>query len=69
VVKKSAALSTTESYFKRHPAYNSLVHLIIGLGIGILIAHPIVDPHPMRWGLGLILLGVIGHLYPWALKK
>lgn len=66
---KKPKSTLAETYFKRNPAYNSLVHLTIGVGIGILLTHSVIDPHPMRWGLGLILLGVIGHIYPWALKK
>lgn len=67
--RKSSPKSAVESYFKRYPAYNALVHAIGGIGLGILLTHTVVDPHTMRWGLGLIVIAVLGHIYPWALKK
>lgn len=69
MARKSQVKSAVESYFKKNPAYNSVVHLLIGAGFGILLTHTVIDPHPMRWGLGLIILGALGHLYPWAMKK
>lgn len=54
-----------KKYFKKNPTYNSIVHIIGGMGIGILMVYPIVGPHPMRWGIGMILLAVLGYL--WAL--
>lgn len=52
------------AYFKKFPSYNSLVHVIIGLGLGVLITYPLVGSHPVRWGLGLLVIGLAGHLYP-----
>ncbi len=57
------------SYFSKHPRYNSLIHVVAGIGIGILLTHPMIDPHTIRWGLGLLVLGFLGHLYPLTLKK
>ncbi|MCL4418597.1 hypothetical protein M1146_00680 [Patescibacteria group bacterium] len=57
------------NYFKNHPEYNSLVHAIGGLGVGILIASPIIGPHPVRWGLGLLVLSILGHVYAWSKGK
>jgi hypothetical protein len=56
-------------YYSKNVKYNSVVHLIGGIGVGILITHPLIDPHTMRWGLGLLVLGILGHLYPLTLKK
>lgn len=56
-------------YFKKHPNYNSLVHGVAGIGIGVLITYPLVGAHPLRWGLGLLVLAILGHLYPLTLKK
>ncbi|MCL5438747.1 MAG: hypothetical protein M1268_02025 [Patescibacteria group bacterium] len=57
------------NYFKKHPMYNSLVHVTIGVGIGILITYPFIGAHPLRWGGIILLIGIIGHIYPVFLKK
>jgi len=56
-------------YLSAHPVYNSAIHVVAGMGIGALITYPFLMPHPVRWGLFLIAVGVIGHLYPLTLKK
>ncbi|MFS8159339.1 MAG: hypothetical protein ACMG6E_03840 [Candidatus Roizmanbacteria bacterium] len=48
---------------KKHPVYNAMVHAIGGVGIGILIARPIVGMHPVRFGVALMVLSLLGHLY------
>ncbi len=58
-----------DSYFKKHAVYNAVTHMLIGLGVGILLARPLVGPHPVRWGLGLLVLGLVAHLYPLMVKK
>lgn len=62
-------LETTEKYFKNHPAFNAFVHVLGGIGIGILITYPLIGTHPVRWGIILLALSVLGHLYPTILKK
>lgn len=57
-----------ENYLKKHPAYNATIHAIGGLGLGISLASPLFDPHPLRWGVGLIAISVLGHLYAWQQK-
>jgi len=57
------------AYFKKFPAYNSMVHILIGVGLGILITYPLVGGHPVRWGLVLVAIGLVGHLYPALPKK
>lgn len=56
-------------YFSKHPSVNALSHLSAGVGIGVLLTHVFFDPHPMRWGLFFIALGVAGHLYAYMSKK
>ncbi len=56
-------------YFKKHPAYVASVHFLGGVGIGILIARPVFSAHPVRWGLVLIGLAVVGHVYAWIASK
>jgi hypothetical protein len=52
------------AYFKKYPIYNSLVHVVIGMGLGILVTYPVAGTHPLRWGLGILAIGLIGHFYP-----
>jgi len=51
------------SYFKKHPAFHATIHAIGGIGVGILIASPIASPHPVRWGISLLVIAVLGHVY------
>lgn len=62
-------IQSTEKYFKNHPAYNSIVHVIGGIGIGILITYPFIGDHPVRWGVAFVIVSILGHLYPIFLKK
>ncbi len=52
------------AYFKKYPMYNSFVHVVIGLGLGALLTYPVAGAHPLRWGLGILAIGLLGHLYP-----
>lgn len=54
-------------FFGKNPVFNGAVHLIGGIGIGILITYPLVGSHPLRWGVALITLAVLGHI--WAATK
>lgn len=58
-----------ENYFKNHTTYTAFVHILVGVGIGILLTHTAFDPHPLRWGLIFLLAGVLGHLYPLLNRK
>lgn len=62
-------LKKAEAYFSRHVFYGQLIHLIGGMGLGILITYPLVGEHPVRWGLALLAVALIGHLAPWLNKK
>jgi hypothetical protein len=57
-----------EQYFKNHAMYNASVHIILGIGLGMLLTYPLAGAHPVRWGLGFIILGILGHIYPLAKK-
>lgn len=57
------------NYFSKHVAYNSFVHVIAGMGVGMLLVHPLFGAHTVRWGIILLGLGVLGHLYPYLTKK
>ena len=62
-------MKAVSKYFKAHSMYNSLVHLITGVGVGIMLTFPYFSTHPVRWGLGLVVVGLVGHLYPLTMKK
>lgn len=62
-------LQQMKEYFGAHPMYNSVVHLLIGVGFGILVTYPLVGSHPLRWGVGILAVGLLGHLYPLVTKK
>jgi len=55
-------------YLGKHPHYNSAIHAISGLGIGIIISRPYVA-NPVKWGVLLIVIGIVGHLYPYFVGK
>ena len=57
------------SYFKEHVEYNAAVHVLGGIGLGILLASPMAFPHPVRWGVALLGLSLAGHLYAGASAK
>lgn len=57
-----------ESFLKVHTNYNSFIHILVGVGIGILLTHSLFDPHPIRWGFLFLAVGILGHLYP-LIKK
>lgn len=55
-------------YFKNHAIYNACVHVMVGIGIGMLLTYPLAGAHPVRWGLAFLALGILGHLYPLVKK-
>lgn len=56
-------------YFSKHVIFCSLVHAIAGVGFGIIIARPFDMGHPIQLGLLLILIGGVGHIIPFFMKK
>jgi hypothetical protein len=50
-------------FFSKYPAQNSFVHLLLGVGIGFLLAYPVVAEHPVRWGALFVLMGAVGHCW------
>lgn len=67
-MSNSKSYKKVATYLSKHPAYNATVHAIGGMGIGILIASPIIGPHPVRWGVSLLSLSLLGHIYPYFTK-
>lgn len=58
-----------QKYFEKHSSYSAVVHLLIGMGIGIFITYPLVGAHPLRWASGFLAVGILGHLYPLIAEK
>ncbi len=56
-------------YFKKHPDFNAVVHLITGAGVGIAISRPFAGVHPVRWGITLLVVGMVLHMWPWMMGK
>jgi len=47
------------SYFRKHILFTDLIHIMIGLGLGLIIA----SRELFIFGIVLIVLGGLGHLY------
>ena len=62
-------LKKIDNYLSKHVHYNSFIHVLAGIGIGILITYPLIGAHPVRWGLAFLAIGILGHLYPLTTKK
>lgn len=58
-----------DNYFKNHRYYNSFMHTIFGMGLGIIMTYPYFGEHPVRWGIALMTIGALGHLYPLTIKR
>ena len=63
-VREMMGMRKTDDYFRKHAYYNAAVHVVAGVGIGILITYPFVGTHPVRFGLVFLAAGLLGHLYP-----
>lgn len=53
------------AFMKKYPAYNATIHALGGIGIGILIASPVVGTHPVRVGVAFLAISFLGHVYAW----
>lgn len=59
MTKKSASCD-----FKNCPmGCYSLGSLFVGIGIGALFTYPFFGTHPVKWGVSLIIIGIIFALY------
>jgi len=56
-------LDKVEKYFEKHTAFNSVVHILAGVGFGGLLTHTIFDPHPVRFAAFFVLLAALGYWY------
>ncbi|MBI4100262.1 hypothetical protein HY439_00775 [Candidatus Microgenomates bacterium] len=57
-----------EKYFSKHVYMNSISHVFVGLGLGALLANGYFNPHPVRYGMVFLAIGIFGHLYAYFEK-
>jgi len=48
---------------------SSFVNIVIGIGLGILLSRPLAADHPVRWGISILIAGLIGYAYCVYLSK
>jgi len=53
------AYERTHSYFRKHITVTDLLHVLMGLGIGLILA----GGRYVSFGIFVLLLGVIYHIY------
>lgn len=51
-----------KKYLSQHPHYNAVVHVLLGMGLGVLLTYPVVQEHPVRWAAAFIILAAFGYL-------
>lgn len=56
-------------YFSKHVIYNSTIHGLGGVAVGVLIARPLDGGHPLKLALILGGIAILGHLYPLTMKR
>jgi hypothetical protein len=53
-------------YWKDHPNYTAMVHIVLGVGLGILFQTYFKEGYVNSVGWTLVFFGVLGHLYPYV---
>jgi len=53
------------SYFKKNIAYTDIIHVLIGLGLGLIIA----GNNLLKWGFLALSIGILGHIYAFIKEK
>ena len=64
MTKKNKSREKFLKYWESHPDYTAMVHTVLGVGLGLLAQTFVVDGYTNMLGWLLVLIGVIGHLYP-----
>lgn len=52
-------------FVKKHPMYNATIHAVGALGVGFILVHYSPGINLVLWGVILIVLSAVGHLYMW----
>lgn len=50
-------------YLAKNPEFNSVIHAVLGIGVGILITYPLAGIHPVRWAAVFIVAALLGHVW------
>lgn len=56
-------------YFSKHPMYNGTIHFSAGIAIGILVARPFDQGHPLQLAAIFGAIAIVGHALPLFIKK
>ena len=55
-------------YFSENLWFAKTIYVLAGMGLGFLLAYPLAGEHPIRWGVGFLVIAAALHLYP-LIKK
>jgi len=55
------AIERLYSYFKKHIFFADLIHIFLGLGIGLIIADKFLN-----LGIIFLIIGIFGHIYAYV---
>lgn len=61
---KTTTKSKYMKFWEQNPNYTALVHVVLGIGLGVLGQTYVVAGYTNMLGWFLVFLGVVGHLYP-----
>lgn len=59
----------TTKYFSKHPLYNAVVHLSGGIAIGVIVARPFDQGHPLQLAAIFGVIALVGHAVPLFMGK
>lgn len=60
---KAIKTSKVNAYWAKHPQYTALVHVAVGVGLGMLIYSFNAGVDFSVWSWSLLILGGLGHVY------
>jgi len=55
----------TYSYFRENIVFTDIIHVLIGLGFGLII----VGGEYLNWGIIALAIGILGHVYAFIKGK
>jgi len=59
MVKKKKTKKTAQTCGPCMRCFGCFSIFLTGVGVGILVTNPVANPHPVRWGFALIVIGVL----------
>jgi hypothetical protein len=54
---------------KKIKNWQGVAAFFLGAGLGTLLTYPVFGSHPLRWGLGLMVVGILIYFYSVTTKK